>query len=222
MYKTVLFDLDGTVTDPGLGITNSVRYALEKYHIRVEDRSALYKFIGPPLKESFERYYHFSDEESSRAVAYYREYFREKGIYENVLYDGMVEMLEYIKSSGKKLILATSKPEEFACQILKYFKIEKYFDFVAGATMDEARVKKADVIAYALKSCEITDLSSVVMVGDREHDIFGAKEAGIDSIGVLYGYGSREELQSAGATYIVKNVEDIGDILNQVDSIDIL
>lgn len=209
MYKTVLFDLDGTITDPGLGITNSVMYALEKYHIKVEDRSDLYPFIGPPLKESFEKYYHFSDEESSCAVAYYREYFSEKGIYENVLYDGMAEVLEYIKSSGRKLILATSKPEQFAIQILKYFEIEKYFDFIAGATMDETRVKKAEVIAYALKSCEITDLPSVVMVGDREHDIFGAKEAGIDSVGVLYGYGSREELQSAGATYIAKNVGEI-------------
>lgn len=209
MYKTVLFDLDGTITDPGLGITNSVMYALEKYHIKVEDRSDLYPFIGPPLKESFEKYYHFSDEESSCAVAYYREYFSEKGIYENVLYDGMAEVLEYIKSSGRKLILATSKPEQFAIQILKYFEIEKYFDFIAGATMDETRVKKAEVIAYALKSYEITDLPSVVMVGDREHDIFGAKEAGIDSVGVLYGYGSREELQSAGATYIAKNVGEI-------------
>lgn len=215
MYKAVLFDLDGTITDPGLGITNSVMYALEKYHIKVDDRSALYKFIGPPLKESFEKYYHFSDEESTCAIAYYREYFREKGIYENVLYDGMEELLKHIRKSGQKLILATSKPEEFAIQILKYFEIEKYFDFVAGATMEETRVQKAEVITYALTSCGIADLSSVIMVGDREHDIYGAKEVGIDSIGVLYGYGSREELQSAGATYIVESVGEIGDILNE-------
>lgn len=214
MYRTVLFDLDGTLTDPGLGITNSVMYALNKFNITVEDRTSLYKFIGPPLKESYRKYYHLSDEEITRAVAYYREYFSQKGIYENVLYDGMTEVLEQIKDSGRKVVLATSKPEEFAHEILRYFKIDQYFDYVAGATMDGARNSKADVIAYALESCNITDLSSTVMVGDREYDIHGAIAAGLDSIGVLYGYGSREELQSAGATYIVERVEDILGLLS--------
>lgn len=213
MYKTVLFDLDGTLTDPGVGITNSVMYALEKFHIKVEDRTSLYKFIGPPLKESYAKYYDMSDEEIERAVTYYREYFREKGIYENELYDGTAQVLDRIKSSGRRVILATSKPEEFAGEILRYFQIEQYFDFVAGSAMDGTRVKKADVIKYALESCEITDLSSTVMVGDREHDIMGAKEVGLDSIGVMYGYGSREELQNAGATYIVERVEDIISLL---------
>lgn len=209
MYKTVLFDLDGTLTDPGLGITNSIMYALEKFHIKVEDRTSLYKFIGPPLRESYAKYYHFSDEEITRAVAYYREYFSAKGIYENVLYDGIAKLLEQIKDSGRQVVLATSKPEEFAAEILRYFHIDQYFDFIAAATMDGTRNSKADVIAHALKSCEITDLASTVMIGDREYDINGAKAAGIDSIGVLYGYGSREELQSAGATYIAEHVSDI-------------
>ena len=209
MYKYVLFDLDGTLTDPGLGITNSVMYALKKFNIEVEDRTSLYKFIGPPLKESYAKYYHFSDEESTRAVTYYREYFSVKGIYENVLYDGIAELLEKIKDSGRKVVLATSKPEEFAVEILRYFHIDHYFDFVAGSTMDGTRVRKADVIAYALESHGITDLSLAVMVGDREHDILGAKEIGLDSIGVLYGYGSREELENAGATYIAEHVADI-------------
>ena len=209
MYETVLFDLDGTLTDPGLGITNSVMYALKKFNIEVEDRASLYKFIGPPLRESYAKYYHLSDEEITRAVAYYREYFSVKGIYENELYEGIAEMLEQIKDSGRKVVLATSKPEEFAAEILRYFHIDHYFDFVAGSTMDGARVRKADVITYALESYGITDLSLAVMVGDREHDILGAKEIGLDSIGVLYGYGSREELQSAGATYLAEQVTDI-------------
>lgn len=209
MYKTVLFDLDGTLTDPGLGITNSIMYALEKFHIKVEDRTSLYKFIGPPLRESYAKYYHFSDEEITRAVSYYREYFSVKGIYENVLYDGIAKLLEQIKDSGRQVVLATSKPEEFAAEILRYFHIDMYFDFIAAATMDGTRNSKAAVIAHALKSCEITDLASTVMIGDREYDINGAKAAGIDSIGVLYGYGSREELQSAGATYIAEHVSDI-------------
>lgn len=209
MYQTILFDLDGTLTDPGLGITNSVMYALKKFNIEVEDRSSLYKFIGPPLRESYAKYYHFSDEEITRAVAYYREYFSVKGIYENELYEGIAEMLEQIKDSGRKVVLATSKPEEFAAEILRYFHIDHYFDFVAGSTMDGTRVRKADVIAYALESHGITDLSLAVMVGDREHDILGAGEIGLDSIGVLYGYGSREELENAGATYIAEHVADI-------------
>lgn len=209
MYKTVLFDLDGTLTDPGLGITNSIIYALKKFNIEVEDRTSLYKFIGPPLRESYAKYYHFSDEEITRAVAYYREYFSVKGIYENVLYDGIAKLLGKIQDSGRKVVLATSKPEEFAAEILRYFHIDQYFDFVAAATMDGARNSKAAVIAHALKSCDIADLASTVMIGDREYDINGAKAAGIDSIGVLYGYGSREELQSAGATYIAEHVTDI-------------
>lgn len=209
MYQTILFDLDGTLTDPGLGITNSVMYALKKFNIEVEDRSSLYKFIGPPLRESYAKYYHFSDEEITRAVAYYREYFSVKGIYENELYEGIAEMLEQIKDSGREVVLATSKPEEFAAEILRYFHIDHYFDFVAGSTMDGTRVRKADVITYAIESHGITDLSMAVMVGDREHDILGAGEIGLDSIGVLYGYGSREELENAGATYIAEHVADI-------------
>lgn len=209
MYQTILFDLDGTITDPGLGITNSVMYALDKFGIKVEERTSLYKFIGPPLQESFAKYYHFSEEDVSRAVLYYREYYSDRGIYENVLYDGITELFDQIKGSGRRIILATSKPEGFTDVILKHFKISHYFDFVAGATMDGSRNNKADIIAYAIRAGQITDLKSAVMVGDREYDIIGAKAAGLDSIGVLYGYGSREELLSAGATYIAERVEDI-------------
>lgn len=209
MYNTVFFDLDGTLTDPGIGITNSVAYTLKKWNIEVKDRSELYKFIGPPLLDSFAEYYGFSEEDCQKALVYYREYFREKGIYENEVYAGVIEMLEAIKKSGRKIVLATSKPEEFALIILKHFDLYKYFDFVAGATMDESRSKKADVITYALKKSGVADSKDVVMVGDRKHDIIGAKENGLDSIGVLFGYGDREELEKAGATYIAEKVEDI-------------
>ena len=209
MYQYILFDLDGTLTDPGVGITNAVMYALKKFQIEVEDRTPLYKFIGPPLLESFEKFYGLSEEESQWALKYYREYFKPYGLYENEVYEGVEDMLKTLKAQGKTIILATSKPEEFAKEILRYFELDKYFDFVAGATMDEKRVKKADVIRYALESCKIADLSSVVMVGDREHDILGAKQVGVDSVGVLYGYGNYEELKEAGAGHIVEKTEEI-------------
>lgn len=209
MYHTVLFDLDGTLTDPGLGITNSVAYALKKWNIEVEDRTTLYKFIGPPLQESFAKYYGLSEQDSWKAIEYFREYFEEKGIFENEVYPGIPELLKALKELGKQVIVATSKPELYAVQILEHFHLKPYFDFVAGASMDEVRVKKADVIDYALQSCNIHDLSQVVMIGDREHDVLGAKAIGVDSIGVLFGYGGREELETAGADYLAEKPSDI-------------
>lgn len=209
MYKYILFDLDGTLTDPGISITNSVMYALEKFGIEVNDRSSLYKFIGPPLLESFQKFCGFTKEESETALKYYREYFKPYGLYENEVYNGIKELLKELKAQAKTMIVATSKPEEFAIEILKHFNLFQYFDFVGGASMDEKRVKKADVIAYALEKCGVTDLASVVMIGDREHDVLGAKQIGVDSIGVLYGYGNYDELEKSGADYIVFTPEEI-------------
>lgn len=209
MYSTIFFDLDGTLTDPGVGITNSVAYALKKWDIEVSERSLLYPFIGPPLSDSFQRYFGFSKEDSMKAIEYYREYFRDRGIFENEVYPGVHEMLTALRNEGKTIVLATSKPEGFAKTILEHFDLAKYFDFVAGASMDESRSKKGQVIAYALESLRITDKSTVVMVGDREHDVMGAKENSLDCIGVLFGYGSREELETAGATYVAEQVGDI-------------
>ncbi|MBE5921641.1 MAG: HAD family hydrolase [Lachnospiraceae bacterium] len=213
MYQTILFDLDGTLTEPALGITNSIMYALKKWDIEVEDRSTLYNFIGPPLVDSFAKYYGFSPEDCELALKYYREYFSVKGMYENEIYPGIRELLATLKNAGKTVVLATSKPEEFAVGILKYFEIDGYFDFVAGASMDGVRSKKSDVIDFAIAGAGITDLSATVMIGDREYDILGAKHAGIDSIGVLYGYGNYEELNNAGATHIAGMVEDILSLL---------
>lgn len=209
MKEYILFDLDGTLTDPGEGITKSVEYALNKYDIEVKNRTELYTFIGPPLIDSFMKYYDMSFIEAQQAVEYYREYFKVKGLYENEVYEGIIELLELLKKMGKKIILATSKPEVYAIEILKHFDLFEYFDFVGGATMDTTRSKKADVIRYVLESCDIQDLNQAIMIGDRKHDIIGANENGLESIGVLYGYGDLEELQKANATYIAKNVEDI-------------
>jgi phosphoglycolate phosphatase len=205
-YNVILFDLDGTITDPGIGITNSVAHALKKYGITVEDRAELYKFIGPPLHESFEKFYGL---DGLQAVEDYREYYRDKGIYENVVYCGVEAMLKKLNDAGKKVILATSKPEVFAREILRYFNLTDYFYYAAGANLDGTLTDKAEVIAYALKEGNVTDKSTVVMIGDREHDIIGAKKNGVDSIGVLYGYGSREELEAAGADCIVATVEEL-------------
>ena len=208
-YETALFDLDGTLIDSGAGITNSVAYALKKYDIEITDKTELYPFIGPPLYESFIKFYGFSKEKANIAVEYYREYYREKGIFENEIYEGVEVLLKQLHDRGKSLIVATSKPQLFAKQILEHLDLAKYFTYIAGSNLDGTMIKKAEVISYALKEAGVSDLSCAVMIGDREHDILGAKEVGIDSIGVLFGYGNYEELKNAGADYIVEKAEEI-------------
>ncbi len=212
-YEYILFDLDGTLTDSAIGITNSVKYALNKFGIEVVNGGELNRFVGPPLMDSFINYYGFSEEQAKTAVEYYREYYVEKGIFENLVYDGCENMLQSLKDNGMKLIVATSKPEIFAKQILEYFDIAKYFTYIAGSNIDGTRVKKDEVIQYALESCNIKDLTKLIMIGDRVYDILGAKKVGINSIGVLYGYGDRNELENAGADFIVETVTEIGNIL---------
>lgn len=209
MYKYILFDLDGTLTDPGIGITNSVMHALEKFGIEVKDRSELYPFIGPPLTASFKKFYGFDDEKANLALTYYREYFSVTGLFENEIYDGIPEALSKLKQAGYTLSLATSKPDEFSIKILKHFNIYKYFDFIGAATMDEKRNTKSAVIQYVIDSLNVTDMSEMLMIGDRFYDIEGAKSFGMDSMGVTFGYGTRKELEDAGATFIVDSVEEI-------------
>lgn len=208
-YKYCLFDLDGTLTDPAIGITNSVMYALEKFDIHVEDRSELYPFIGPPLDYSFKTFYGFSDEQAVQAIKYYRENFSVTGLYENKVYDGITEMLEALQKKGVKIALATSKPYEFSIKILKHFDLYKYFDFFGAATMDGRISKKADVISNLLSEMGAEDKSEILMVGDRYHDIEGANANDLKSAGVLWGYGSKEELQNAGAEYILSEPLEI-------------
>lgn len=204
----ILFDLDGTITDPMLGITNSVIYALNRYGIKVRDRCELYKFIGPPLAESFSKYYGFSKEEGHKLVEVYREYFSDKGLYENEVYEGIEKMLKNLKSEGHKIYLATSKPEVYAKRILEHFDLYKYFDGVVGSELNGDRVEKSAVIAYLKDKYK---LEKAIMVGDRCFDIIGAKENNLTSVGVLYGYGEREEL--ADADYLADNVGDLEKIL---------
>lgn len=212
-YDVILFDLDGTLTDSSPGIINSIIYALKKYDITVENRAELRKFLGPPLHESFREFYGFDEEKSMEAVRFYREYFSTKGLLENEVYDGIHSLLKNLCDKGKRLIVATSKPQEFTNRIMEHFGLCEYFELIAGSNMDGTRSKKAEVIEYALQKCQITDKSKVVMVGDRMHDIFGANAVGIDSIGVEYGYGDYDELHNAGATYIVKTVDELEKLL---------
>ena len=213
MYDTLLFDLDGTIVDSSRGITNCAIYALEKFGITVTDRRELYRFIGPPLVDSFRDFYGFSDESAKAAVAFYRERYREVGMYENDIYEGIPELLESLRARGKRIFLATSKPEEFAKKILEYLKLDKYFDLIAGATFDRSRDTKESVIRYALAEGGLVPDETVVMIGDRLHDVEGAQAVGLDSIGVLWGFGSREELESAGATCIAATPEELFSIV---------
>lgn len=212
-YQYLLFDLDGTITDSETGITRCVEYALNHFGIRVNNLSELSPFIGPPLLDSFKEFYNFTDEQAVIATEKYRERYTDKGIYENELYPGIKELLAEAHRKGRTVILATSKPEVFAKRILDYFELSNYFSFVAGSGLDGSLHTKTDVINHILRSNDIKDLSTVVMIGDRKHDIIGANNVGIDSVGVLYGFGDYKELSEAGATYIVKDIAELRNLL---------
>ena len=212
-YDVLLFDLDGTLTDPSVGITNSVMYALRHMGVEPPERRTLYKFIGPPLMDSFAQEYGFSQEEARQAISWYREYFQDRGIFENAPYPGIADVLHALRGTGKRLLVATSKPEIFARRILERFGLIDAFEFVAGANLDETRTRKHEVIAYALETCGICEKDSAVMIGDREHDVLGARREGLDCIGVLYGFGSHEELLGAGAIALAETVWDVARLL---------
>lgn len=212
-YKYVFFDLDGTVTDPITGITRCVAYALERFGIHVEDTNTLAPFIGPPLKESFMKFYGFDEGQADEAVRLYRERFSVTGLFENEEYPGMAQLLHDLKAAGKTVVLATSKPQVYAQKILEHFDYAKYFDFAAGSELSGERIRKSEVIEYALENIGQPDRAECVMVGDREHDIIGAREAGMRSVGVLFGYGSREELEHSGAGYICPDVASLRELL---------
>lgn len=213
MKKFILFDLDGTVTDPETGITLSVAYSLKHFGIEVDDIKSLRKFIGPPLLDSFKDFYGFSDEKSEAAVDKYRERFSVTGIFENVLYDGMKALLSSLCEKGHTLAIASSKPEVFTKRIIEHFELTPYFAEVCGSELDGRRTNKAEVISYALEKLGSPSSENVVMIGDRKHDILGAKANGLTSIGVLYGFGDEAELTAAGADYIATSVRNIGEII---------
>lgn len=211
--KYVFFDLDGTISDSAQGIVNAAIYALKKLGIDESDREGLKRFVGPPLSESFPMYYGLSPEKTKEATVHFRSYYAEKGVLENEMYPGIEALLSRLHSAGKILAVATSKPEKPAREILARYGIDHKFAYIAGASFDETRGKKDEVIKYALETLDIKDPARVLMVGDRSHDVLGASKHGIPCIGVLYGYGSREELCGAGAFRIAKTVDEVGDII---------
>lgn len=217
MKKILLFDLDGTLTDPKEGITKCVQYALKHFGIESETEE-LMCFIGPPLVDSFKEFYKMSEDDALVAVEKYRERFRDIGIFENGVYVGISHMLSKCKDMGYIIGLATSKPEEFAIRILEKYELAKYFDEITGSTMDGSRNNKTDVIREAFARMNITEgnIDEVLMIGDREHDIIGAKNCGIESVGVNFGYASDGELQAAGADYIVDSVKELEDLLERL------
>lgn len=212
-FHAVLFDLDGTLTDPKLGITRSVQYALRKRGIEPPDAEQLEPFIGPPLARSFRERLGFDAVEAKRAVDDYREYFSQRGLYENEVYDGIPALLRELHESGRKLCLATSKPTVFAERILEHFDLARHFDLVVGSHLDGTRVEKTEIVATALAGIGGEASCRAVMVGDREHDVHGARSNGIDSIAVTYGYGTREELQASSPTALAASVGELRRLL---------
>ncbi|MDQ0195058.1 phosphoglycolate phosphatase [Paenibacillus wynnii] len=213
--KYLLFDLDGTLTDPKEGITKSVEYALNKFGVQVEHLDLLIPYIGPPLYDSFIQLSSFTEANAHQAVGYYRERYRELGMFENKVIEGIPQLLENLQNQGYLMYVATSKPTVFAEQIMKHYKLDSYFQHIAGSNLDGTRSKKQEVIQYVLDHNNILP-EQALMVGDREHDIIGAKACGVESIGVTFGYGSESELNNAGADQIADQVEDIGVIISQI------
>lgn len=214
-YTNILLDLDGTLTDPKLGITNSVRYALSHFGIEEPDTAKLETFIGPPLLHSFMTFYSFTEADAWRAVAIYREYFKRSGMFENEVYAGIPELLQLLQSQGRLLYVATSKPRVFAEQILVHFKLDTYFEKIYGSELDGVRTDKTELIAYIIaESCLAKDRT--VMIGDREYDIMGASNNDIDSIAVGFGYGSRHELIAAKPTYHFQTLGELTEAFYEV------
>jgi phosphoglycolate phosphatase len=211
-YHHVLFDLDGTLTDPYWGITNSVKYALNKFNIAEPNDHQLKLFIGPPLEQSFMEDYHLNKNEAKKAIEFYREYYSVKGIYENKLYHGINSVLETLNNKKINCIVATSKLEKYAVKVLQYFKIDHYFKHITGSNLEGTLVEKEEIIKYIIEHDQL-EKEKTIMVGDRKYDIIGAKNNGIDSIGVLYGYGTKEELEEAKPTYLCNNTDKLLELL---------
>ena len=208
-WDTILFDLDGTLTDSGPGIFNGVAYVVEQMGLPPHDRDFYRNFIGPPLLWSFQHFLGLSEEQARKALETYREYYDDRGIWENAPYPGIRELLADLRAAGKVLAVATSKPERAALRVLEGFGLMPYFCCVAGATPDES----ADRKAAAIRRCLEQSGGQAVMVGDRAYDVRGAHENHIPAIGVLYGYGSRQEFEEAGADAIAEDMDALRQLL---------
>ena len=219
MYQNIIFDLDGTLTDPKEGICKAVQYALKKDGIIVNNLDELEPFIGPPLSESFEEFYGYSHEAALHAVETYREYYGVTGLFENVVYEGIENMLKNLKEAGITLAIASSKPKVFIDRILKKFDLTQYFDLVVGASLDGSLGKKNDIVKKVLEQLGALEkkeiLEKTAMVGDRKFDVCAAIQFGMVPIAVGYGYGSKEELTESGAEIIVDSVEALEVVLRK-------
>jgi phosphoglycolate phosphatase len=212
-YSTILFDLDGTIIDPIVGIVNSVKFALDTMKIEYDPSESFKKFIGPPLDESFRNFYSLSDSQAKNAVDHYRINYKKQGMGQNHLYPGIAALIKDLYSRNILLFLATSKPTPFAIEILQHYKLNHYFQEIIGSNLDLTRTAKNEIIGYILQKFPDIDPRRCVMIGDRNYDIVGAQQNHIDSIGVNYGYGSFTELQDANSTYIADSVEALRKIL---------
>lgn len=212
MYKAILFDLDGTLTESGEGITKCVQYALEKFGIEEPDLKKLEVFVGPPLKEQFMKYAGLGDEDAEKAVEYYRERYGTKGIFENRPYPGVEEMLAELVRKGYRLSVASSKPEYYVKLILEHFHLSEYFTEIVGSELNGDRTDKTEVVEEALKRLGMSEhRDQVIMVGDKEHDVIGARKAGLDCVAVSYGYGTEQELAEAAPLKIAETTEEVLD-----------
>ena len=210
MKTLCLFDLDGTLTDSKIGIINSAEYALKAVGIkRSQYTGTLDSLIGPPLRDAFRLIHPFSDAEIEEVVRKYREYFSTKGLLENEVYPGIMEMLARLKSEGINMAIATSKAMAYAQRIAEHFGFAQYFDVIMGSEMDGSRSRKSELIQAVLDELGTDGAQKIIMIGDREHDIIGAKETGIACIGVTWGYGTRQELETAGADSIVDSTDEL-------------
>ena len=210
MYKAIMFDLDGTLTESGEGITKSVQYALEKIGRPEPDLEKLKVFVGPPLLDQFMKYADTDEETARQAVAFYRERYGVTGIYENSVYPGIPELLEELRRKGYLLAVASSKPDNYVNQVLDYFHLSGYFDVIVGSEMNGNRTRKAQVIEETLERLKLSGhRNQVLMVGDKEHDVLGAREAGVSCVAVSYGYGTMEELEAAEPLKIVSSAEEL-------------
>ena len=214
MYQYLLFDLDGTLTNPKEGITKSVQYALRHFGIDVDDPDTLTSYIGPPLIPSFMEFHGLTQEQALEALQVYRQRFASVGLFENEVLEGVPEMLCALKQKGRFLAVASSKPEAYVIRILEHFDLLQYFDEVVGASMDEKRSVKKDVIEEALhRMGKAPGDRNVLMIGDRMHDIEGARLCGLDSLGVYTGFAADGELEAAGATYVFHSIRSMADFL---------
>ena len=209
MYKTVLFDLDGTITDSEPGIIACVQHALRQFGIEVEDPKTLRPFIGPPLRDSFREYFQMTPEEAEQATEFYRQRYAPIGKFECSVYPGIPQLLRRLHETGRTVILATSKPEGFAREILEHFDLLQYFDLIGGATLDGSRDTKEAVLQYILDSGRVPDRQDAVMIGDTKFDMIGAAAFSLPAVGVLYGFGSRQELEENGALFLAEDAAEL-------------